>query len=152
MLLSDLLQSEISAVLHQPPPPPSSQKAAVKRHSEVLSTSTPVKPQQVTTVKTDGPTNQHLITSGAKKRKLISTGMKHSSTKLYCVCRTPYDDTKFYIGCDLCSNWFHGACVGINENRARRIDTYVCAECQRQKTNTSEELYCICQTPYDDTQ
>ena len=27
----------------------------------------------------------------------------------------------------------------------------MCDECQRQKTNTSEELYCICQTPYDDT-
>ena len=44
-------------------------------------------------------------------------GRSASKKKLYCVCRTPYDNSKFYVGCDLCSNWFHGSCVGITEVR-----------------------------------
>ncbi|XP_013407675.1 nucleosome-remodeling factor subunit BPTF [Lingula anatina] len=90
-----------------------------------------------------------------KKQKVISTGTPRSQAqqeKLYCICRTPYDDTKFYIGCDLCSNWFHGDCVNISEYQAKLIDTYVCEDCKAQQENTSEELYCICRTPYDETQ
>ncbi|ESO89132.1 hypothetical protein LOTGIDRAFT_106754, partial [Lottia gigantea] len=72
--------------------------------------------------------------------------------RLYCLCKTPYDDTKFYIGCDLCSNWFHGSCVGITEDQANVIDSYICPDCRKQKENTSEELYCLCKTPYDESQ
>ncbi|KAI9140355.1 hypothetical protein BKA69DRAFT_1029545 [Paraphysoderma sedebokerense] len=34
---------------------------------------------------------------------------------LYCICKTPYDPNRFYIGCDNCDNWFHGECVNINQ-------------------------------------
>lgn len=27
---------------------------------------------------------------------------------LYCVCKTPYDDSQFMIQCDNCKDWFHG--------------------------------------------
>lgn len=64
---------------------------------------------------------------------------------LFLICR-------FYIGCDLCSNWFHGSCVDISEDMAKRIDSYVCDECKRQRETATEELYCLCKTPYDDTQ
>ncbi|KAJ8318671.1 hypothetical protein KUTeg_003762 [Tegillarca granosa] len=89
-----------------------------------------------------------------KKQKIISTGAKgiNPKEKLYCVCRTPYDDTKFYIGCDLCSNWFHGSCVNISESKAKTIDSYVCIDCKQQQETAVEELYCLCRTPYDDTQ
>ncbi|XP_067672997.1 nucleosome-remodeling factor subunit BPTF-like [Haliotis asinina] len=96
-------------------------------------------------------------TAAAKKRKqkIISTGGGRAfnpKEKLYCICKTPYDDSKFYIGCDLCSNWFHGACVGITENQASSIDSYICEDCRKQQENTSEELYCVCRTPYDESQ
>ncbi|CAL1541773.1 unnamed protein product [Lymnaea stagnalis] len=89
-----------------------------------------------------------------RKHKLISTGGKglNPREKLYCVCKTPYDESKFYIGCDLCSNWFHGACVNISEDRARFIDSYVCEDCRKQQEHISEELYCLCRTPYDENQ
>ena len=32
---------------------------------------------------------------------------------MFCVCKQKYDATKFYVGCDICSNWFHGSCVKI---------------------------------------
>ncbi|XP_070958263.1 nucleosome-remodeling factor subunit BPTF-like isoform X10 [Oncorhynchus clarkii lewisi] len=94
-----------------------------------------------------------------KKKKMISTTSKDhkKEVKLYCVCKTPYDEAKFYIGCDLCSNWFHGACVGITEKEAKKMDDYVCNGCKQGQDSqdsegTTEELYCICRTPYDETQ
>uniref|UniRef100_A0AAR2JA20 Bromodomain PHD finger transcription factor n=1 Tax=Pygocentrus nattereri TaxID=42514 RepID=A0AAR2JA20_PYGNA len=92
--------------------------------------------------------------SKSKKKKMISTSSKDNKrdTKLYCVCKTPYDESKFYIGCDLCSNWYHGECVGITEKEAKKMDDYICTECKRAQEGTSEELYCICRTPYDESQ
>lgn len=64
---------------------------------------------------------------------------------------------RFYIGCDLCSNWFHGACVGITEKEAKKLEDFVCSDCKRGQeggsgSSSSEELYCICRTPYDESQ
>ncbi|XP_051888772.1 nucleosome-remodeling factor subunit BPTF isoform X3 [Pristis pectinata] len=89
-----------------------------------------------------------------KKKKMISTTSKESKkdTKLYCICKTPYDESKFYIGCDLCTNWYHGECVGITEKEAKKMDEYICNECKRAQEGSSEELYCICRTPYDESQ
>uniref|UniRef100_A0A8C9SSW6 Bromodomain PHD finger transcription factor n=1 Tax=Scleropages formosus TaxID=113540 RepID=A0A8C9SSW6_SCLFO len=67
-----------------------------------------------------------------KKKKMISTTSKDAKkdTKLYCICKTPYDESKFYIGCDRCQNWYHGRCVGILQSEANHIDEYVCPQCQ----------------------
>ncbi|XP_076148827.1 nucleosome-remodeling factor subunit BPTF-like isoform X5 [Alosa pseudoharengus] len=90
----------------------------------------------------------------AKKKKMISTTSKATTkdSKLYCVCKTPYDESKFYIGCDLCTNWYHGECVGVTEKEALKMDDYICAECKRAQEGSTEELYCICRTPYDEAQ
>ncbi|XP_022061131.2 nucleosome-remodeling factor subunit BPTF isoform X4 [Acanthochromis polyacanthus] len=95
------------------------------------------------------------ISAKSKKKKMISTTSTKESkkdTKLYCICKTPYDETKFYIGCDLCTNWYHGDCVGITEKEAKKMDDYICVECKRGQEGSTEELYCICQTPYDESQ
>ena len=59
---------------------------------------------------------------------------------------------RFYIGCDLCNNWFHGSCVNIREDIAESMNEYVCAECRTQKEQRDEELFCICRQPYDESQ
>lgn len=59
---------------------------------------------------------------------------------------------RFYIGCDLCTNWYHGECVGITEKEAKKMDVYICNDCKRAQEGNSEELYCICRTPYDESQ
>ena len=41
--------------------------------------------------------------------------------KLYCVCKQKYDATKFYVGCDICSNWFHGSCVKITPKMSKKM-------------------------------
>lgn len=70
--------------------------------------------------------------------------------KLYCICRTPYDETKFYVGCDLCNNWFHGDCVGITEEMSKSLSEFVCTECKHARD--TQELYCLCKQPYDESQ
>lgn len=70
--------------------------------------------------------------------------------KLYCVCKQKYDATKFYVGCDICSNWFHGSCVKITPKMSKKMSEYVCDECRSAKEN--DEIYCLCRTPYDESQ
>ena len=41
--------------------------------------------------------------------------------KLYCICKQKYDATKFYVGCDICSNWFHGSCVNITPRMSKKM-------------------------------
>ncbi|XP_065669779.1 nucleosome-remodeling factor subunit NURF301-like [Hydra vulgaris] len=80
-----------------------------------------------------------------KKKKSVDT-----KVDLYCICRTPFDETQFYVGCDLCNGWFHGSCIDITEE-AESIDKYICELCNKQKTLIKEEeLYCICRQPYDE--
>uniref|UniRef100_A0A8C5F9H7 Bromodomain PHD finger transcription factor n=1 Tax=Gadus morhua TaxID=8049 RepID=A0A8C5F9H7_GADMO len=107
--------------------------------------------------KREGPAGLGAATASAKgkRKKMISTTSSKENRKdikLYCVCKTPYDESKFYIGCDLCTNWYHGECVGITEKEAKKMDDYICAECKRAQEGNTEELYCICQTPYDESQ
>ncbi|CAL2030882.1 unnamed protein product [Caenorhabditis brenneri] len=48
---------------------------------------------------------------------------------LYCVCKKPYDDTKFYVGCDSCQGWFHPECVGTTRADAEQAAEYNCPNC-----------------------
>ncbi|XP_034028262.1 histone lysine demethylase PHF8 isoform X2 [Thalassophryne amazonica] len=53
-----------------------------------------------------------------------------ASVPVYCLCRLPYDVTRFMIECDICQDWFHGSCVGVEEEKAAGIDLYHCPNCQ----------------------
>ncbi|KAI1720068.1 PHD-finger domain-containing protein [Ditylenchus destructor] len=71
--------------------------------------------------------------------------------KKHCSCGTSYDPKKFYLMCDRCRQWFHGKCVGITEKRAQKMDSWMCAECEKEKAQDAEELYCVCHQPYDES-
>ncbi|KAL6089388.1 hypothetical protein STEG23_029387 [Scotinomys teguina] len=45
-------------------------------------------------------------------------------------CGLSYDENHFMIECDLCQEWFHCACVGIEEEKAADIDIYPCPDCE----------------------
>lgn len=57
---------------------------------------------------------------------------------------------RFYVGCDMCNNWFHGQCVGINEAACEKIDEFICEGCKHAQE--TKELYCLCKQPYDESQ
>ncbi|XP_054982612.1 lysine-specific demethylase PHF2 isoform X4 [Sorex araneus] len=54
-----------------------------------------------------------------------------ATVPVYCVCRLPYDVTRFMIECDACKDWFHGSCVGVEEEEAPDIDIYHCPNCEK---------------------
>ncbi|XP_045693161.1 nucleosome-remodeling factor subunit BPTF isoform X10 [Phyllostomus hastatus] len=134
-----------------PAPPPSPPPPPPPQHSGPQATATATAPVASQKRKRE---EERDSSSKSKKKKMISTTSKETKkdTKLYCICKTPYDESKFYIGCDLCTNWYHGECVGITEKEAKKMDVYICNDCKRAQEGSSEELYCICRTPYDESQ
>ena len=50
--------------------------------------------------------------------------------ELFCVCNTPHDASRVYVGCDACGSWFHLSCVGVSVQQAKyAILSYACAAC-----------------------
>ncbi|UJR37197.1 hypothetical protein I4U23_029905 [Adineta vaga] len=58
---------------------------------------------------------------------------QRAKERLYCICQRPYDDSKFYIGCDVCADWLHGVCVNITSEDAEKFEVYVCPRCSTEK-------------------
>lgn len=56
--------------------------------------------------------------------------LKEEEEEVYCVCRKPYYHDQFMIECDVCKEWFHGSCIGIEEFQGNDIETYHCPNCQ----------------------
>ncbi|XP_025745655.1 nucleosome-remodeling factor subunit BPTF isoform X6 [Callorhinus ursinus] len=112
-----------------PAPPPSPPPLPPPQHTGPLATATATLPAASQKRKRE---EERDSSSKSKKKKMISTTSKETKkdTKLYCICKTPYDESKFYIGCDRCQNWYHGRCVGILQSEAELIDEYVCPQCQ----------------------
>ncbi|XP_045693156.1 nucleosome-remodeling factor subunit BPTF isoform X5 [Phyllostomus hastatus] len=112
-----------------PAPPPSPPPPPPPQHSGPQATATATAPVASQKRKRE---EERDSSSKSKKKKMISTTSKETKkdTKLYCICKTPYDESKFYIGCDRCQNWYHGRCVGILQSEAELIDEYVCPQCQ----------------------
>ncbi|KFP85447.1 Nucleosome-remodeling factor subunit BPTF [Apaloderma vittatum] len=123
-----------AAAAAPPPPPPPLPPAPPQQHaaSVTSSSSSTTVPMPVSSQKRKRDEEKDSSASKSKKKKMISTTSKETKkdTKLYCICKTPYDESKFYIGCDRCQNWYHGRCVGILQSEADLIDEYVCPQCQ----------------------
>jgi len=112
----------------------------------------------------DNDENLHRRSSGKNKSKLFSTvnqiiqrkGNKFSGdfhpSNLDCRCRRNDDlQEKFFVQCELCSRWLHGKCAGLTPRLAEKISEFICEECSCLTERAKERLYCICQTPYDDS-
>ncbi|XP_048576210.1 nucleosome-remodeling factor subunit BPTF isoform X2 [Nematostella vectensis] len=96
---------------------------------------------------------RHEESQGDQVEPVVEKRPKWSEdTTLYCICKKPYDATRFYVGCDLCANWFHGACVNITPEEAAAMDHWSCKDCKREQQDVEqEEVYCLCRQPYDET-
>jgi hypothetical protein len=101
--------------------------------------------------------NPAKMKSTEKPKKIIT--IKNSSNKteinlsdINCSChRTDLPD-KFFIQCELCSRWLHGNCVGLTPRLAEKMKEFICEDCTLLTQKAKERLYCICQTPYDESQ
>ena len=52
------------------------------------------------------------------KKQVKKKQQQKADSTLYCICRQTYEDERFMIQCNVCSDWFHGDCVGISEKQA----------------------------------
>ncbi|KAB7494155.1 Nucleosome-remodeling factor subunit [Armadillidium nasatum] len=107
-------------------------------------------PHPPTIMSTSGSSTLKINPKTSAASRVNKKSNKTKSKKIVCICRTFFDDTKFYVGCDLCGNWFHGDCVGITETLSRSMTEYVCDDCANAKLN--KDLFCFCRQPYDETQ
>lgn len=47
-------------------------------------------------------------------------------------CGGNYNESEFWIACDICERWFHGKCVKITPAKAQSIKTYKCPYCSHK--------------------
>ena len=68
---------------------------------------------------------------------------------VYCICKGP-DTGRWMIGCDFCDDWFHGDCIGMDEQKARLVSKFACPRCREGK-NGKEPVFTrwkrICRLP-----
>ncbi|KAF9967760.1 PHD finger protein 8 [Mortierella alpina] len=82
---------------------------------------------KATPKKVAGGTSSKEKKAGARK-----VGRPKSVSKdVYCICRGPYDGIEFMIACDRCEEWFHGRCIGMKPQEAKKSNHYYCETCQR---------------------
>lgn len=69
---------------------------------------------------------------GMRKSSQKSTSKKEEEDELYCICRTPYNESQFYIQCEAsnCGQWLHGKCIGLLSKEAEKLDVYMCPQCE----------------------
>nr|VWO96782.1 N/A [Ganoderma boninense] len=55
--------------------------------------------------------------------------------KLYCICKTNYDEDKVMIACDRCDEWYHTQCLDMDDLEVDLIDQFVCPLCIKANPN-----------------
>ncbi|RXW19888.1 hypothetical protein EST38_g5984 [Candolleomyces aberdarensis] len=67
--------------------------------------------------------------------------------RLYCVCKTKYDQERFMIACDRCDEWYHMQCVDMSELVADLVDQFFCPPCIEKNPgvdlHTTYKLRCL---------
>ncbi|KAG5653072.1 hypothetical protein H0H81_002452 [Sphagnurus paluster] len=61
----------------------------------------------------------------------------HEDDKLYCVCKTKYDEDRCMIACDRCDDWYHTQCVNMPDLEVDLVDQFVCPPCVQKNPHLS---------------
>ena len=70
------------------------------------------------------------------KSRKIHVRVTYITPKLYCICKTPDDGSKYFVQCDSCEEWYHGQCLNISEEDAERPDfKLTCLKCTSGESN-----------------
>ncbi|KZT74661.1 hypothetical protein DAEQUDRAFT_734278 [Daedalea quercina L-15889] len=56
---------------------------------------------------------------------------QNQDDKLYCICKTRYDEDRAMIACDRCDEWYHTQCVNMPELEIDLVDQFICPLCVR---------------------
>ncbi|KAI1301220.1 CXXC-type zinc finger protein 1 [Halotydeus destructor] len=74
-----------------------------------------------------------------RSRKNSDDDSSDNDGEVYCICRKK-DTDRFMIGCDNCEEWYHGDCISITADFAKKIKKFFCIAC-REKNPALEILY-----------
>lgn len=47
-------------------------------------------------------------TKQSNKRQKVEEKQQSDDEELFCICRTPYNESQFYVQCEKCNLWVHG--------------------------------------------
>ncbi|KAG6850517.1 hypothetical protein H0H93_012518 [Arthromyces matolae] len=74
--------------------------------------------------------------------------------KLYCVCKTVYDEDRFMIACDRCDDWYHTQCVDMPDLEVDLVDQFICPLCMEKNPHlnlkTTYKARCLNGLRYSD--
>ncbi|KAI8072901.1 hypothetical protein BC940DRAFT_291894 [Gongronella butleri] len=126
--------SMATSIAEQPPPAPvkpKKQSKKAKKDQGEETTKGKRKRARSTSSKNQQPSEQQQQMLEPQD-KSADEKPKKKGKHLYCICRKPYEASQFMIACDRCDQWFHGACIGINEKDGEFIDLYFCDKCSKE--------------------
>nr|BAJ98370.1 predicted protein [Hordeum vulgare subsp. vulgare] len=44
----------------------------------------------------------------------------------------PYNPDDLMVQCEGCKDWFHPTCMGMTIEQAKKLDTFLCADCAKE--------------------
>jgi len=50
---------------------------------------------------------------------------------VYCICQRPYDNRSFMLRCTTCKDWYHGSCLGLTWQEAKKRKPFICPKCEK---------------------
>ncbi|EIN13703.1 hypothetical protein PUNSTDRAFT_79448 [Punctularia strigosozonata HHB-11173 SS5] len=57
--------------------------------------------------------------------------------KLYCICKTQYDEDRIMIACDRCDEWYHTQCLKMPDLEVDLVDQFICPICVKNNPHLS---------------
>ena len=107
-------------------------KSKVKTEKMKSEAQNPVKEQVKSEMKSDV---QVIIPKQEQRQPSNSTAQNSNQDVIACVCNGG-DDGRLLIQCDTCLSWYHVECVGITDEEAEEMPTYMCKQCQTVEMGT----------------
>ncbi|KAG9102017.1 hypothetical protein FRC06_002411 [Ceratobasidium sp. 370] len=89
------------------------------------------------------PAPEAVLQAVAKVAIVEPAEEEEEDNRLYCICKTKYDEERSMIACDRCDDWYHPSCVGLPERDIDLIDQFVCPLCvSKYNAHTTYKARC----------
>ncbi|KAM5535426.1 hypothetical protein V8D89_010948 [Ganoderma adspersum] len=112
------------------PPPPSVTSAAVAAKRAVSAATGPSRSRSASEMPVETAAKPK-----AQPQEEEESEDEAVDDKLYCICKTNYDEDKVMIACDRCDEWYHTQCLDMDDLEVDLIDQFVCPLCIKANPN-----------------